>query len=399
IFSVLLFFLSPVIAKILNNPDLEGVLRIFSPVPLLMLPTMGIEGILSAFRMAKFLMIYNVTTKILLLLCVALPVVLFNWGINEALTGFVLASFITFLIAIYFKYRPVKNSGQDKCNTSYREIFTFSLPLLYASIWGIIIISADQFFISRYFGSAVFAEFSNGAMELPFVGMIVGAVSTVLSPVYSKMNFEKSNPRTEIFPIWKSALTKSSMLVYPLLIYAWVFADIIMVVLYGNQYEISSVYFRVKLITSFFEIILSAPLIINIGKVRSYANIHLIIAFLVIGLEYLSILIFASPVVVIIVSQICQLIKILLLLNVAARYFGLKIHQLIPFGPLIKIILPSLFILNFEYFVLVSYFQLNFIVVLVISFFVYLALFFIWSIIAKMNYISIVKPLWEKVKL
>jgi O-antigen/teichoic acid export membrane protein len=190
-FSVMLFVFSEQIALFLKNPDLGLAIRIFSPVPFLMLPTMGLESILATFRKTQFITIYTISSRIFTLLCVVLPVVIFKGTYIHAIIGFVVASALTFALAIYFKFMPIRHEANDKCTVSYKEIFKFSIPLFYASVWGVIISSADQFFISRYFGNEVFAEFSNGSLELPFVGMVVGAGAIVLGPIFSKQVHEK----------------------------------------------------------------------------------------------------------------------------------------------------------------------------------------------------------------
>lgn len=396
IFSLILFSFSSEIAIILNNANLKEAIRIFSPVPLLMLPTMGLEGILSTYRMTKFIAIYTVSTRILMLLCVVLPVIILGGGYREAIMGFVLASIISFLLALYFKYRPVKNSGSEKCDITYNEIFKFALPLLYASLWGILISSTDQFFISRYFGSAVFAEFSNGALELPFVGMIVGATSTVLSPIFSRLSSERVDPQKEIFPIWKSVFEKSAMLVYPLVIFSWFFADIIMVTLYGNQYENSSIYFRIKVLINFFNIIIYAPLLINIGKVKYYANVHMVIAIMVIILEFITVKLFSTPYLISLVSLICQLIKTYALLWMVSKFFNIKVYQLFPWKLLFQIVIPSIIILSINYFVFVICLNMNNFLTLIISFSIYFITYIIYSIWIKLDYLSIIKPLFIK---
>jgi len=396
LFSLILFLFSSEIAIILNNPDLEEAIRIFSPVPLLMLPTMGLEGILSTYRMTKFIAIYTVLTRILMLLCVVVPVIILGGGYKEAIMGFVLASFISFLIALHFKYKPVKNSGNEKCKITYSEIFKFALPLLYASLWGILISSTDQFFISRYFGNEVFAEFSNGSLELPFVSMIVGATSTVLSPIFSRMSNEKVDPQKEIFPVWKSVFEKSAMLIYPLVIFSWFFADIIMVVLFGNQYENSSIYFRIKVIINFFNIIIYAPLLINIGKVKYYANVHMIIAISVIILEYAAVKLFNSPYLISVVSLICQLVKTYALLWMVSKFFKIKVYQLFPWKLLFQIVFPSILILTVIYFVFVGILDMNYILTLLISFTIYIVLYFLYSLWMKLDYLSIFKPLLNR---
>jgi O-antigen/teichoic acid export membrane protein len=273
IFSATLYIFSMQIAVILKNPDLELAIKIFSPVPFFMLPTMGLEGILATYKRTQFMAIYTVLNNVLKLIFVALPVIFFKGGYIQAIIGFTIASFICFVVALYLKYLPVKNAGNEHCPVSYGEIFRFSLPLMYASIWGIIITSADQFFISRYFGTAIFAEFSNGSIELPFVGMVLGATSTVLAPLFSKQIYNSADPRKDIFPVWLSVFGKTAKIIYPLVIYFWFFADIIMMVLYGEKYINSGIYFRIKLISNLFTLITYAPLIIAIGATKFYGNV------------------------------------------------------------------------------------------------------------------------------
>lgn len=396
VFSLLLFVFAPQIAVLLKNPDLTKALRAFAIVPFLMLPTMGLDGILATFKQTKFLALYNILTNVFKLLCVALPVMIWDLGYIEALWGFVAASFVSFVLALYLKYYPVRKQANEKCLVSYKEIFKFSIPLLTASIWGIIISSADQFFISRYFGKEVFADFSNGSMELPFVGMIVGACATVLSPVFSRMSHEKVDPKKEIYPLWMSVFEKTAKLIYPLVIYCLVFADVVMVVLYGQKYEISSNYFRIKLITNFFTLIAYGPLIINIGKVKYYSNVHMFTAIIVVGLELLSVITIHSPYAISWISMLCQVGKIFAMLYLVSKFFGVKLHQLFPIKLIVQILIPSIAILLFERWLLLDVFQLGSLLVLFVSMASYAAFYFCYSLIVKMDYASLLKPLLSK---
>lgn len=399
VMSLGLFIGANVIADVLNNQDLATPLRYFALVPLFMLPTMGLEGILATYRQTKFLAIYKTVTQIFMLFCVVVPVIFFDGTINSAIIGFTIASFFCFITALYLKYKPIRNYTKEKSPYSYRQIFNYTLPIMGASIWGIIISSSDQFFISRYFGTEVFAEFANGSMELPFVGMIIGATSVVLSPVFSKMAHENLDPQKEIFPIWISVFEKSAMLIYPLLIFVWVFADIIMVVLYGEQYENSSIYFKIRLILNFFTIIAFAPLLINTGKVKFYANVHMFTAIAVILLEFLVVKTIKSPYSVAVVSLLCQLGKIYALLYAVAKLFEMKVYQLFPTKLLLKIVLPSIVVLAFEYYLFVIYLDINVMLLLFLSFVMYAVIFIIYSRWVGIDYMTILKPLLIKNKI
>lgn len=395
LFSLLLYFGSSIIAEVLNNPDLDKALRLFAVVPMLLLPTMGLEGILSTYRKTQFLAIYTIITRTLMLLCIALPVMLFNFGYMEAIMGFVVSSAITCALALILKYYPVRNEGKEKCNISIREILQFSLPLLYASFWGIIIASADQFFISRYFGNEVFAEFSNGSMELPFIGMIVGACSTVLSPIFSRLKHEQVDFKAVVYPLWINVFEKTAKIIYPLLAFCWVFSEPIMVLLYGQQYACSSIYFKIKTISNIFNLIIFAPLLINTGKVKYYANVHILTALTVVILEYISVYAFYTPYAIAVISLLCQLGKIFLLLNVVAHMFQVSILQLFPIRIISLVLIPSLIILYILYY-LMKNMHVNNLMMLVCGFIIYIIIFGLYAYYKKLNYISIVRPLFSK---
>lgn len=396
VFSLLLFVFAPQIASFLKNPDLTKALRVFAIVPFLMLPTMGLEGILATFKQTKFIALYNILTNVFKLLCVALPVMIWDLGYVEALWGFVAASFITFLLALYLKYYPVRKQANEKCPITFKDIFKFSIPLLTASLWGILIHSADQFFISRYFGNEVFAEFSNGWMSLPFVSMVTGATATVLSPVFSRMSHEKVDPIKEIYPLWISVFEKSAKLIYPLVIYCLIFADVVMEVVYGQQYAISGSYFRIKLITEFFAIIIFAPLIINIGEVKFYSRVTMITAITIVAVEFLSVKLIPSPYAISWVSTLCHVIRVFICLGFIAKFFGIKLYKLFPIKLLLLILVPSTILLMLEHWFFVDFCQWNSIIVLVVSFVVYLVLFFLYSLLAKIDYLAIIKPLLSR---
>ena len=395
-FSLLLYVSSSLIANILNNSELSVALKIFALVPFLMLPTMGLEGILATFKKTMFMAIYTIISRIFMLLCVAVPVLLFDATYKEALVGFVIASFISFVLALYFKFYPVRNEQNVASTLTYKEIFKFSLPLLFASGWGTIIASSDQFFISRYFGNEVFAEFSNGFIELPFVGMIIGACATVLSPVFSKLSYDTTNPKEDIYPIWISVFKKTAMLIYPLVLYCLFFADVVMVVLYGGQYENSSIYFRIKLFANFFTLIAYGPLIINIGKVKFYANVHMYSALVLVVLELVVVKLLPSAELVAGVSVLCHLGRIYCMMKLIANYLNLNFIQLFPTKLILKIIIPSILILTIDKLVVDNYLIYNYWGKFIISFSAYFILYIVYSLIAKLDYLNLIRPIIKK---
>ncbi|RPI41789.1 MAG: hypothetical protein EHM46_05995, partial [Bacteroidetes bacterium] len=158
-FSVFLYLTSGIIADLLKNPELARGLKYFSPVPVLLLPTMGIEGIFSTYRKTPYIALFSILSRILMLAMIVGPVILFSGGYITAVYGWVASSALILVLAWFFKGIPFRGRGRERSGLGFREIFRYSLPLVSASIAGILFRSASQFYVSRYFGPETFAEF------------------------------------------------------------------------------------------------------------------------------------------------------------------------------------------------------------------------------------------------
>ncbi len=347
VFSLFLLLFAPFIARLLNNEELTTSLRIFSPVPILMLPTMGIDSIYSTYRKTYISAIFVVISRLSMLICIVTPVVLFKSDSRVALIGFVASSFIVYLVSIYLKREPFKRCENVECRYSYRYILKYSLPLMYAGIFGIAINSTDQLFVSRYFGATVFAEFSNGSMEIPLVGMIIGACSIVLAPLFSKYAHDSDDPHREIIPLWNRVFSKTAMITYPIVVFCWFYAYEIMTILYGAQYSGSSTYFKISIISNIFTLIVYGPLLLALGKTKYYANVHLYGFIVLVILEYLSLILFNSPYAITIVSVMCRIGRIVAMILYLSSLFKVKFWTMFPVEYILKIILPSSCLLIF----------------------------------------------------
>lgn len=396
VFSILLFFCSPIIANILKNEELKTALRIFSPVPVFLMPTLGLEAIYATYKETYVAAIYSVVTRILLFACVTLPVFIFSIGYKCAVIGFVFSSFLSFLLALYLKNRPFRKIKKKKTSISVSAILKFCLPLMGAGIFNIFINSTDQFFISRYFGTEAFAEFSNGAMELPFIGMIVGACSTVLLPVYSNLCKNKSiavEDTYKIVEIWNNVLKKTVMLIYPLIIYCIVFAGEIMVVLYGSQYETSGKYFFIMLFNNFLSVVSCYPLLLALSKTKEYSVVYLFNFIFLCILEYGAVRLFASVESVCIMSVFCLWMRIVIFMKIISEALKVPFYKIIPYKTISTIIFLSVITaLSIRMLMIVEYNVLSIFKTLMIFLFVLVLL----SRLFKLDYLSIVKPLFNK---
>lgn len=292
LFSISLYFSADLLARLMNNPELAVGLKIFSPFPLFTLPAMGVEGIYNALRKAKYLAFYHVFTKILMFLCIILPVIIWHTGYKEAIMGWGVASFIAFLVAMYMKNSPYRGIKAEIIPNVDKRIFSYSLPLTGAFISGFFCNSADQFFVSRYYGPQIFADFINGCFSIPIVGMVAGSVKGVLLPLFSKADEE--NTIGNAISSYVNAVKNSATIIAPMLLFCLVFSSDVVIALFGEKYAASSSYLRIFTLRDFVSIFPYFAILMAWGFSKLYMNMHAIGAVAIWALDF-AIVHFGAP--------------------------------------------------------------------------------------------------------
>ncbi|MFO7851421.1 MAG: oligosaccharide flippase family protein [Bacteroidota bacterium] len=392
-FSIFLFICSDLIAVILKNPELSRGLKFFSPVPLLLMPTLGIEGIFSTYKKTIYIALYQIITRMLMLLLIVLPVIIFSRSYLNAIYGWILGSMIILVIAYFFKGIPFRGVSLEKSGLGFKEILSYSLPLVSASIAGTIYRSANQFYISRYFGPEVFAEFSNGFIIIPFVSMITGATSTVLMPAFARIIHEKGDV-SKITTLWQNALGKSAILIYPIVIYFLFYSEEVVTIVYSEAYTASSVYFSIAMVLSFFNIIVFTPLLLALGESKFYARMHYGLAITTWLVQYIVIILFDSPAVVAISYVIIAICGLFIAIWYVAKKLKVTFFSLFPVSRLFIIAMHSfisLLIVDLLFRIILP--EVIDILFLTIVGAAFLCVLLISAKLVKINYLEIIKPL------
>ncbi|WP_270399073.1 oligosaccharide flippase family protein [Bacteroides nordii] len=328
-------------SSFLHNDLLLSNLRLFSPIPLLLIPTLGIEGLFTAIRKTEQLLIYNVVTKFFMFFSLVLPVVIWEASVQKVIYGWLISALFSFSMALFFKNKPFSKVSYDNLPFKLIEIFKYTIPIMLTSYLTVLQKSADQFFISRYYGESVFAEYSNGFFEIPFVGMIVGSVSAVMIPIFSGAASGKIKLQNAIVS-WRNALEKCIYLVYPLLCFCFVVAGQVIILIYGNKYEASILYFKLALSLNFFCIVLINPIIVALGKTKFYLCYNVICTVLIWSTKYLTVQIWDTPYAVAVVSVINSIILIVVPYIYINRLLNIRLISMNIFFCIVKIIIYSL---------------------------------------------------------
>lgn len=266
--SIVLFATSDLLAEILKNPELSTGLKIFSLFPLFTLPTLGVEGIYTVNKNTKFVAFYNITTRLLMLICIIVPVLFIKNDYRYALVGWGVASFVAFIIAMIAKNNVYKKVDEIEIPNIFRDVFDYTLPIMGSALVFMVFNSASQFFISRYYGTEAFAEYSNGYMTLPFAVIFITPVRMLLTPMFAKASGE-GNYSPALLTL-HSSTKQIFVLLIPLIVFAFAFAREIMQFLYGDAYINSYIFFRIILMFNFVEMFVFSSVMDAIGKTKQH---------------------------------------------------------------------------------------------------------------------------------
>ncbi len=390
IFAILLYAASPLVAEGLKNSAITEALRIYSPVALFLLPTLGLEGILATYQKSEYIALYNAMTRIFMLVCVVGPVIAFHGSYRMALWGFVFSSFITYVLAVYLRNMPLRGIKHEPTSVKYRDIWNFSLPLMFASIWGALINSTDQFFISRYFGTEAFANFSNGATSLPFVGIVTASVATVLTPVLTRDLFNKEYSAT--LSLWRRSTLKSAKLILPLIIFFMIFAVPTMTVMYGSLYSQSAPFFLIKQVEVSLQVVNMSLILISMGQTRYYSKVHMLAFLVLLPIEYgLSVASFSSAYYVTIGHTIVSIGMTVAVFAFVCKKLDVKALDFLPAKNLLTIVLLSVGCGCLSYLAVSCTGIAAPLTTLALGFFIFCIIFFPLSIFLKFEYSEIIK--------
>lgn len=275
-----------------------------------------------------------------------------------------------------------------------RDVVYYAIPLMSADLSLMLFNSADQFFISRYFGEVVFAEFSNGFIQFPLATMVSGAVLTVLIPLFSKVNTPKGFEAA--IQSWQNAIKKTCLLLYPLLTFCLVFATEVVIFIYGKDYANSAIYFRIILLSNFINIYPFLPILLALKKLKVYSSFYFLSAISIWVTEAIAINLYPSPVTIAWVS----ITNTILLVIAFYIYIKYKLHITVFTGNILlflsKVVIHSaivLAIIRWTVYPLVKSYPP--IIILIIAFSAFYLLLIVSSKVFKLDYLAVVTPLFH----
>jgi len=104
----------------------------------------------------------------------------------------------------------------------------------------------DKLLISTMMTPVDFAIYTNGAIEIPVIGAITGAVMVVMLADFTKLL--NQGKVKETFELWGKAVETTSSILIPLMFLLLLNADWLIVAMYGEKYADSVIPFKIYLL-------------------------------------------------------------------------------------------------------------------------------------------------------
>jgi len=127
----------------------------------------------------------------------------------------------------------------------------YSGPLFFSSATIVAARYLDRFIVASLFSVEDFAIYYRGAIELPFVVIIVYSLMSMLLPKFVEMY--KESRLSELTYTWHSSIKKTCLIMFPALVGFALLSKDIIVFLYGERYAGSAVVFQIYVLALFFQ--------------------------------------------------------------------------------------------------------------------------------------------------
>lgn len=323
------------ISKQFNNPDVASYLRISAFGTSALVVSAGAYPILVSSKKNTLLLLISA-----LMLAIKIGITLsvfFSFGSVEsvifAYTGNSII-FASLLLGVAFIYGA--GSFQKPDIKLLKEMVKFGGILGIASLLGTFQKKLGSFIVASMESPEQFAVFENGAIEVPFTGVIQGAVVAVLMVEMTNLLGNKETAKAHA--IWRRAVTKVSMIFIPLSGFMFVCSKEIMVFVFGEKYESSGSVFAVYCLLLPFRSISYGAVFIAAGKK------DLVLKSAFVGVISIIIL---TPVCVILfgmlgaaIGNLISLVLVLVpwLFFKVKEVFGVELKEMLPWRIILKIL-------------------------------------------------------------
>jgi O-antigen/teichoic acid export membrane protein len=264
-FSISMYVLADTLAVYFQNPDLAAYLRLFAIYPLMVLPTITTDAVLISLGRTKQAAIFEVSTKIAMILAVAAAGIL-GRSLDVILNTLILHGLAQLLFAVWLMWQPVRRVNSYFSLADLKSQMAFAMPYGLSDLAGILHYQTDKILVALFYPPAVFALYAAGAFEIPLAGVTSVPVVSVSMAEFTKKF--RSRDIEGFLTLWHQSLLKLALPVFAVATFLLVFADPIITGLFSSAYAASVWPFQIYLLLLPMVITVPGQVLASLGETK-----------------------------------------------------------------------------------------------------------------------------------
>lgn len=328
------------ITSLFQNRHFAPIFIIYSPVVILTFVNNIINltlNFLGKFKIAISISLFSAVLKFILIL---FAIKLSFFQLSFIFIIILVVSFITAVVGLYICKTQglLKDFNFNLSKKLINDIIYVSYPMGASNLLGISYSYVSGILISSILFQEQYAIYRNGAIELPFIGIISSAITTIYLPQISRLAVD--NNVAEIIKTKKMLIDQVITFAFPIITFFLFFSDKLIVLLLSEKYRASIPIFIVFVamsyirITDYQDVLLSAKK----SKIIMYSNIIFIVSNIVFSFIGIKILGAVGAAIGVFVSVF---ILAAFLLYFTCLHLNIRIRDLVNFKKIFIILLTS----------------------------------------------------------
>ncbi len=342
------------LASRFNNPDLSTTLKWMIPYPLYVMPAGILGAVLLTQNRTYLLAKYNVLSAGLLT-ALTIAGVLITKSYSGPLLAQIYFPVLLLPVVLWLVFKNVPGSFSWPGRKSMKDMLKYAVPLGLAGMIGRIMLETNKIIVSAMCTPEEFANYVNGVIEIPLIGIITGSISAVI--LVDMTAYVQKGNMTMALELFKKAAVKSAVILFPVMIFLLIAGKSFIVTLYSEKYLESVIPFYIYLFVLPVRIVIYGSALMALGQSRVILfrsildlTINVILSILLVHLMgYLGAAV-ATILTLYIWTVPFNLYKI-------AKGFNVSMLMALPFKPLFRIIiiclsvvpLPIIYLLLFNH--------------------------------------------------
>jgi|WetSurMetagenome_2_1015567.scaffolds.fasta_scaffold15341_4 O-antigen/teichoic acid export membrane protein len=249
-----------------KNPDLLITLKWLIPYPLFIMPVSIIGAVLLTQNKTTLLVKYNIITSLIITISVICGTLITRSYAGALLPQIYLPLlFMPIAIWLCFKYVPGKYSSPSA--NAMRQMLKYSVPLGLAGMLSMIMLETNKFVVASMCTPEEFANYINGAIEIPLIGVITGSIASVI--LVDMTNYIHEGKFDFALDLFKKAAQKSATILFPVMIFLLISGKSFIIILFSSKYVESVIPFYIYLFVLPIRIVMYGSALMAQGKSKT----------------------------------------------------------------------------------------------------------------------------------